>query len=133
MILLNFSNVLIIRDTFRLYFVSSEARTGSNNQQASLKERSFTIGSSIICMACILLFFILSWKLGDGHGSVFVKACIDPNETYIPYTDRWWALLGIVTFFHCLSIIISALLYIWLKREEKKRSLCTSEVRLKNM
>ena len=125
-------NSFIIRDAFRLYFVSSEARTGSNSQKASLKERSFAIGSSIICMVCILLFFILSWNLGHGYGAVLIRACLDPNEIFQASTDKVWAVFGIVTFLHCLGILISALLDIWLQREEKKRSLCTSEVRYNN-
>ena len=113
---------------FRLYFVSSEAGSGSNSQQASLKERTFSLGSSIICVVCIILFFLLSWNLGNGNGAVLIRTCLDPNGTYNWDTDRWWAVLGIVTFLHCLGILISALLYIWLIREEKKRKLCTSEV-----
>ena len=113
---------------FRLYFVSSDAGSGSNSQQASLKERTFALGSSIICVVCVLFFFLLSWNLGNGHGAVLIKTCLDPNGTYNWESDQWWTVLGIVIFLHCLGIIISALLYIWLIREEKKRKLCTSEV-----
>ena len=73
----------------------------------------------------------MSWNLIDVDSDIpLVRACLEPDDLYKApaHVNRWWILWGIATSLHCLGIILSALLYIWLKREEKRNTMVNSEV-----
>ena len=120
---------------FSLHFVSSQERNNLNGRCClcllGVTETTVATVSSIAATLATLLFFVMSWNLIDVDSDIpLVKACLEPDDIYKApvHVSRWWILWGIATSFHCLGIILSALLYIWLKRKEKRNTLVNSEV-----
>ena len=118
-----------------LHFVSSKERNNLNVRCClclfGVTETTVAVVSSIAATLATLLFFVMSWNLIDVDSDIpIVKACLEPDDVYKApsHVNRWWILWGIATSLHCLGIILSALLYIWLKREEKRNTMVNSEV-----
>ena len=120
---------------FSLHFVSSKERNDLNVRCClclfGVTETTVATVSSIAAALATLLFFVMSWNLIDVDSDIpLVKACLEPDDVFKApsHVNRWWILWGIATSLHCLGIILSALLYIWLKREEKRNTMVNSEV-----
>ena len=120
---------------FSLHFVSSQERNNLNGRCClcllGVTEKTVAIVSSIAATLATLLFFVMSWNIIDGDSDIpLVKACLEPDDLYKDpvHVNRSWILWGVATYLHCLGIILSALLYIWLKHKEKRNTLVNSEV-----
>ena len=120
---------------FSLHFVSSQERNNLNGRCClcllGVTEKTVAIISSIAATLATLLFFVTSWILIDVDSDIpLVKACLEPDDLYKApvHINRWWIFWGVATYLHCLGIILSALLYIWLKHKEKRNTLVNSEV-----
>ena len=118
-----------------LHFVSSQERNNLNGRCClcllGVTETTVATVSSIAATMATLLFFAISWNLIDVDSDIpLVKACLEPDDIYKApvHVSRWWILWGVATSLHCLGIILSALLYIWLKSIEKRNTLVNSEV-----
>ena len=120
---------------FSLHFVSSQERNNLNGRCClcllGVTEKTVAIVSSIAATLATLLFFVMSWNIIDDDSDIpLVKACLEPDDLYKDpvHVNRSWILWGVATYLHCLGIILSALLYIWLKHKEKRNTLVNSEV-----
>ena len=93
-------------------------------------ERTFAIGSSIICVFLVVLFFIFTWIFGfDGKAG---EACLYPDKVFKLSTfgtfGRIWAFGAVIVGVNILGIIFSASLYVWLKVQDSNTLITTKVI-----
>ena len=116
----------------RLYFVWTDVKPESSNCLSCVvrtTERRFAIGSSIVCLIIVAVYWTATWMFHTDNQAVFVKACMNPNGNYTLEFDKWWAFSAIIGCTMGLSIVLCASLFIWLSLQQNETTLITTKVR----
>ena len=115
----------------RLYFVWTDVKPESSNCLSCVvrtTERRFAIGSSIVCLIIVAVYWTATWMFHTDNQAVFVKACMNPNGNFIIGFGKWWAFCGVIAGTHGLGIALCASLFIWLSLQQSETTLIRTKV-----